>query len=508
MIEKFKCSGRYPGFHIVRASDWVELTEEQQRLFRTVGAFPVNDHFIQIWERDITTKLQFLILYGTYGSSKTTDRIQELVLECLTDPYFKCYYGRQVADVAKKELHSSIVSTIKDMGLRDKFELSEAANGSKVIRCLANGNKFIAFGCDDAESIKGWDNPTHVFVDELNQIDFKAFGMLQSRLRKKGSKKVFIGCFNNCDVYEDHWIKTHLLTDDQPLTDDKGKPIERNIIEHFSLYTHNYFLDHDDYKNSLVQQAGNDPDRVSAILNGLWGSKSTGWPYYKMFGRTKHVGHAPYDPELPLHVSWDENLNPYLPVGIFQLKGLEIRCIDEIAAKSPNNRLSWVCDEILRRYGPSGLNHQGGMYVYGDATSRKDDTKVERGVNFYTLIKTYLDWFKPKMRVSKLNPNIAMRGNFMNAILGVNYAGISFIVDPKCTHMIADLMHTVEAPDGTKDKTKTTVDGVRGVQRWGHFTDLLDYMVCFAFIKYYEQYQNGGKTVEWRGAKRKSHNVI
>lgn len=496
------------GYHIVRASDWVTFPEAVQDELRKVGGFPVNDHFLTIWERPKTKKRVFLILYGTYGSSKTTDRIQELILECITDPYFKCYYGRQVFDLAKKEFHSSIVSTIKDLRLQDLFDFSESPNGSKVITCKANKNKFIPFGCDDPESIKGWDNPTHIMVDELNQISFKAFGMLQSRLRKMNAKKVFIGCFNNCDVFEDHWIVTELLNKERPLVDDKGNAIENNILEHFSLYTHNYFLDHEDYRNSLVQQAGGDIDRVSAILNGLWGSKSTGFPYYKMFSRGAHVGDVSYDPNLPLHISWDDNLNPYLPVGIFQLKGLEVRMIDEIAAKSPNNRLSWVCDELIRRYGPAGKNHKAGLFVYGDATSRKDDTKVERGMNFYTIIKKFLEQFKPQMRVSKLNPNVAMRGNFLNAIFGAEYAGIRIIIGRNCTNMIADLSNTSEAPDGTKDKTKTVVDGIRGVQRWGHFTDLLDYMVCYAYTKYYEQYQRGGKTIEWRGAKRVAHNQI
>lgn len=500
---------KYPGYHIVPASTWVKLTYQQQEALRGAGGFPVNDHFIQVWNRPATQKKQLLILYGTYGSSKTTDRIQELILECISDPYFKCYYGRQVFELAKKELHSSIISTLKDMRLAHLFSFSEAANGSKEITCVANGNKFKPFGCDDHESIKGWDNPTHIFIDEMNQIEFKSFGMLQSRLRKMGAKKCFVGCFNNCDVFEEHWIRTELLNKENPLKDDKGVPIQTNIIEHFSLYIHNYFLDHEDYRHSLIQQAGGDPTRVDAILNGQWGVSATGQPFYKMFNRSLHVAHCEYKPGLALHISWDENLNPYLPVGIFQMDGKNLYMIDEIAAKNPHNTLRWVCNEIYKRYGPMGKDHQAAMYVYGDATSRKDDVKQEKGRDFYALIREYLEYFKPKMRVDKMNPNVAMRGNFINAVFGVNYGGIFVTISPTCTHTIADFVNTSESPDGNgKDKTKTTVDGVRGVQRWGHFTDLFDYIMCHAFVREYSLFQTGGKRMEWKVGKRSPHNYF
>lgn len=493
---------KYKGFQLTPASKWVKLHPAKQEFLRSVGGFPVNDAFIPIWERPVTLKKQFLILYGTYGSSKTTDRIQELILECITDKYFKCFFGREIFDIAKKELHSSIVSTIENMGLGHLFEYSKKANGTKDIRCIVNDNVFKPFGCDDHESIKGWDNPTHVFIDEMNQISFKSFGMLQSRLRKMDAKKCFIGCFNNCDVLPDHWICTTLLNKEAPLVDDNGNEIKRNIIEHFSIYTDNYFLDHQDYKNALIEQAGHDPIRLDAILNGKWGVSTTGQPFYKQFNSNIHVGRCEYDPSLVLHVTWDENVNPYLPVSIWQIKGLHAYCIDEIAAKNPHNTLRWVCGEIVRRY----EKHEAGMIIYGDATSRKDDVKAEKGKDFFVLCKEYLAHFNPKLRVGKSNPNVAMRGNFLNAVLGQNLYGLGMTISPVCKNMIADLQHTSESPDGTKDKTKEKVDGISGVQRWGHFSDGMDYMMCEAFYKYFYMFQHKGKSPKMHFEPRMAHN--
>ena len=488
-MPKFEC------YHLIPASEWVKYPDKVADKMRNLGGFPVNDAFIKIWERPRTLKRELIFLYGTYGSSKTHDRILEHLLLALTEKYFKCYYGRAVFDLAKSEFHSSIVSVIKREGWSDLFDYSEKANGSKEIVCKVTGNKFKPFGCDDEESIgKGWDDATHVMVDEVNQITFKQFGMLQSRARKKGVPKAFTGMFNNCDVQPDHWICTNLMNKEIMLVDADGKLIERNLIEHFSTFRDNHFIDHEEYKNQLVEQAGHDPVRLSAIINGEWGVSTTGQPFYKQFNIKQHVGYTEYDPKLCLHVTWDENVNPYLPVSIWQIRGLNAYCIDEIAAKNPHNTIRWVCGEITKRYGKNGKDHQSGMIIYGDATSRKEDVKAEKGKDFFVLCKEYLSHFQPRLRVGRSNPNVAMRGSFINDVFGKNLYGLSVTISSNCKNMISDLQHTSEAPDGIhKDKSKERIDGVQGVQRWGHFSDGFDYFICEAFATYYAMFKSGGK---------------
>jgi hypothetical protein len=499
---------KFPGYHLVPASLWVNLHPSKQELLRKAGGFPVNDSFMRIWERPDTRALELLLLMGGYGSSKTTDRIAELVLSSMTQPYFRCYFGRAVFETAKKELHSNIVTVIKDMGFEHLFDFSEKPNGTKEISCIATGNRFRPFGCDDTDTLKGIDNPTHIFIDELDQVEFEAFGMLLTRLRSKKGNKCFVGCFNTCDVFEDHWLRTTLLNKDNPIKDIRGDEIKLNIIEHFSTYKDNHFIDVEEYMQSMSIQAKGNPIKLEAIVNGAWGSNTTGQPFYKNFEHHSHVGKTAYNPSLALHVSFDENVNPYLPVGIFQCSGTNVYMIDEIAAVNPKNTLRWVCGEIIRRYGPLGVDHKAGLYIYGDATSQKDDVKVEKGKNMFTLVKEYLEPFKPKLRTSKANPNVAMRGNFMNEVFWSRYGGLNIVIGQQCNHMIADLVNTAEAPDGSKDKTKEQVNGVRGVQRWGHFTDLLDYFICEAYMTIYLRYQRGGKPSKWVEGSRKPHNVI
>ena len=500
-------------FHIVPGSRWRKLCRIEKGDFvetslhkeiRDYGGIFLSDAFIELWHK--TTGVLFLS--GGYASSKTTYVITRLLVKCIENKRFKCFYGRQAMTEVRTSIHSNILFEIERNGWQDLFEYSKKPTGSMEILCKANGNKFGAFGCDDEASMKGWDNPTDVFIDEVNNISFSAFGMMLTRLRSPGAELQLSACFNNCDVFPDHWLKRYFYNDEE-IEDDAIKEAVGNmeVIKHHSTYKDNMFINQEQYLSRMIMQAGKDPARIAAIVQGDWGVAMNAQPFYKKFNTLLHVHTSNYNPALPLHVSWDENVNPYLPVGIFQIQGFNVYMIDEIAAENPYNTLRWVCNEICKRYLYGSVVHKSGMFIYGDATSRKDDVKQEKGKDFFRLAAEYLADFKPKLRVSKANPNVAMRGNFMNSVLKDNYAGIFLHIDPKCKKMIADLMNIAEAPDGTKDKTKTLVNGIRA-QRWGHFSDLLDYLICEAFSRYYLLYQSGGKAQRWQSIPRVAHNAF
>ena len=90
-------------------------------------------------------------------------------------------------------------------------------------------------------------------------------------------------------------------------------------------------------------------------------------------------------------ISFDENVLPYLTCNVFQLDNGNLRQIDEIMLKDPLNTLKDTCEEFMKRYG----SNKQGLFVYGDATSKKQDTKLQKGQNFYLLIKQYLSNSKP-----------------------------------------------------------------------------------------------------------------
>ena len=167
--------------------------------------------------------------------------------------------------------------------------------------------------------------------------------------------------------------------------------------------------------------------------------------------------------------------------------------IDLVLGKNPNNTVAWVCREIERKY----MSHIAGVFIYGDATSQKDDVKQEKGYDLFKLIINALAKFKPVRRVAASNPSVVMRGNFINTILQQEFEGIEFIVNSSCTEAIDDFMYTKEASDGKKDK-KTVKDPKTGItyQPYGHISDATDYLICYAFRTEYLNYERGGVSLK------------
>lgn len=222
----------------------------------------------------------------------------------------------------------------------------------------------------------------------------------------------------------------------------------------------------------------------------IYGSpfSKVGGEFYKYFDRSKHVGKCEYDPNRPLHISFDENVHPYLPMGVFQMVGLDLRMIDEIAGIDPCNTIDWVCAEFTRRY----YNHNAGLFIYGDATSRKDDVKLEKGYDFYRLIENALAKYRPQRRVARSNPSVTMRGNFINTVLEKELYGCTFIIDDRCKRAITDFVMTKQASDGGKDKkTITNPDTKVSYQPYAHYTDICDYIMCWVWAEQYQKYQTG-----------------
>ena len=243
-----------------------------------------------------------------------------------------------------------------------------------------------------------------------------------------------------------------------------------------------------------------------------------GGEFYKFFDRTKHVGKLtsllpdifgkskkPYCPERALFISVDENAIPYFPMGIYQViddrelkllpdrfKGkFIIAKIDEISAEWPNNTVDYICAEFTRRF----YSHTNGVSLYGDATSQKDDVKQQKGNDLYMLMINQLTKFHPRRMVSKSNPSVSGRGDFINTVLEKELYDCLFIIDDACVKSIADYNNTKEAADRTKDK-KSVMDPVtkRSYQPWGHHTDEGDYVMCGVWQNEFVKYQKGDST--------------
>jgi len=207
-----------------------------------------------------------------------------------------------------------------------------------------------------------------------------------------------------------------------------------------------------------------------------------GGEYYPAFERKKHVRPTAYDPDLPLHVSFDFNYVPYNPAGIFQMDKIEgiwhVRMIDEFALTSPHNSVEHVCEAIIARYG----QHRSGWVIYGDATGKAGTIAGKEQRSYWQTV-----WHKFRgivletgKRVPRGNPTNNTRRDFIGRILE-DKPPIRLVIGEHCTHMINDLMYCKEDAEGGKDKKTVKDENGQSYQPYGHFGDLLEYMLCEAF---------------------------
>lgn len=475
-----------------------------------------EDIFLPCYRHLLESTSNINFLWGGRDSGKSYFIAQKLIVDCLNLKYFRCILIKKTFESIKDAQWQTIKDICEQWGISHLFDFTVAP---LQITCV-NGNKFIARGCDKPEKMKSISNPSHAWYEEGNQLTEADYIVATTTLRSSDGDVQEWFSFNPEAEgdYNDFWLYKNFFKEHY----EKGEYSFTGMVE-FSLpdggeYVRKYSSTHSTYNDNkkyclpsriaVHESLKNiNPYYYKVFTKGLWGKKLIGGEFYKCFKASRHVGVCKYNPLLPLHISWDENVNPYLPCGIFQIDGKKIMLVDLILGRHPNNTVKNVCNEIIRRY----QGHSSGMFIYGDATSKKEDVKQEKGYDFFRLVIDYLAMFKPSRRVSASNPSVVMRGNFINTILELEYMGIQFIIsdDPNCREAVLDFENTKEASDGNKDKSVIKDPETKvSYQKHGHITDLSDYLICYAFSEEYHLYQRGGKKTNVTTGKNFSKNAF
>lgn len=438
---------------------------------------------------------RFIICYGGRGSSKSFFAATKIIYRMLSEEYFKCILVRNIQSTIKDSSFQMLLDIINALQLNDFFKIT---HNTMTITCV-NGNKILSRGMDNPNGIKSISDISCVWYEE-DIIDEDAWQTVSTSVRTKKSRYVQEIFTINPTVedghYSDNWFYKRFFLNNQ------GEKSFRNVTEiklndkliplaytvHHSTYKDNRFIS-DEYVASLLNNTKNDPYLYSAWILGEWGAKENNQAFYKQFSRLKHVGYeASYDENLPLHISFDFNVVPHCSAVVCQIEGNTLKIIDEVITKTPNNNTRGICNLILSRYG----EHTAGLFIYGDASNQKNDTRGENGVNDYTLLLGYLKEMGPQLRIPSKNPSVIARGRFINDI----FAGekkYNILINENCINLLNDFQFGREAEDGTKLKEKTKKDGIT-FEKYFHLADAFDYVVCELFKKEFTIHNNGGKT--------------
>lgn len=453
--------------------------------------------------------IRYILIYGGSSAAKSYT-----VTQCVLKDTFEERDRYMILRKFGSDLEESIFADFT--GVISRWRIGQYFRTIKHRITNKTSEGYIRFrGLDDSEKIKGISRFRRVVMEEMTQFSHEDFKQIRKRLRGKPGQQI-LGMWN--PVSEEHWIKTEVI-DKQTWTDlphhIEGRPNstlspesfirineEGNAILIKTTYLDNYWIvGHPDRpkigfrdEHTLADfefDKRHDYPYYAVYALGEWGKLDTGAEFYKAFIPAANTAAVEYNPDLPLHLSFDENVNPYLACSIWQAEDNHVWQIDEIALETPRNTLEHTCTEFIKRYG----SHTGGVMIYGDATSRKADVKLQKGYNFFTLVTRYLQQFHPHIKVPLANPPVMIRGLFINQIFQHRIQEARVTIGNNCRKSIDDLRYTKEAADGTKLKetTRNTQTGVT-YQPYGHFTDTLDYFVCKYFTSAFSTFQHKSAT--------------
>ena len=458
----------------------------------------INKAFLPL----VNNRDRILILYGGRGSTKSSFAVRKLIFRCLSEKYFRYILSRANYNDIKDSMYQDIVDTILQMGLGDLFQFK--VQPMEII-CIENGNKFIARGRDNAKKLKSVKDPTGVWYEEDIPTE-EEFITISSGVRTSKADYLQEIFTINPEVegnFQDNWFWkrffSHKLGEKSysdktiikvPKVDKEGrtytKDVEIGYTVHHSTWRDNRWAT-DIFIAQMLELKANNAYYYTVYDLGEWGNKQLGGRFYKKFDPAKNSFNFKYNSQIPLHISFDFNNNPYMTCSVWQVEGKGAYLIDELAMVDPYNKIKDTCEEFIRRYN----FHEGGLFIYGDPSGKKEDVNKEKGHNYFLTIQSNLRKFRPTMRIAKSQPPVVPRGEFIDDIFSINYGGLSIFLFEKSIYLKNDLLFGKQAPGGEKLKEREKVNGIPGVEKYHHFSDSMDYFICEIWRNEFIAHQRG-----------------
>jgi len=446
-----------------------------------------NKHFIPLV--DDTSRI--IILYGGRGSSKSSfAAAAKVILPILRERYFKVVCIRKTYSTIAASCYATLKSIIEEWGIAHLFKFFVSPNR---ILCI-NGNEILFRGLDEPTKLKSIKDPTMIWWEE-DIPDESDYITISLSLRSEKARYIQEVFSINPEVqgnYEEHWFwkrffegqieRSFTFTDEIEVAE-RNEVVKRIVRVHHSTYQHNRFLS-PEYIADLLSLRQRNPYYASVYIDGIWGKRNVDGLAYNCFNQDLHIQNLIYDEYAPLHISFDFNTRPYVTITVHQADGKIVKQIDEVLGIYPNNRTESVCNLFLMKYG----HHNGLVYVYGDPSGNKEDTRNIKGQNDYYIIEKTLKNLRPIMKQASVAPNPAMRINFINAIWQGRLP-IKFLINISCNTTIDEYLNIKEDRNGGKYKAviKDKVTGI-SYEPYGHISDANDYFLCEFFWEEYQQF--------------------
>lgn len=487
-----------------------------------------------LWRYTLDKSVRFIVLYGGSSSGKSFSVAQFFAILAF---YEGCnmLVMRKVGASIEKTIYADFKAAIN--GIDGLAECCRFKQNSIVFN---DGGKIDFSGLDDPEKIKGISQYKRVFLDELSEYDETDFKQIRLRLRGQEGQQI-VAAFN--PICEEHWIKKKWFDretwQDIPMALTIGnetlpqelcavKSVRMNsekmilnpntgeydrhapdtiVIQ--STYLNNFWVvGSPDGKYGYYDQQAiatfendriNDPDYYQVYALGEWGHIRTGAEFFPSFSHGVVCGRFKYNPELPIHISMDSNVLPYVTATFFQKEYKpddvqQVTQIDELPIESPNNSARKAAKVIAKRLKEYGYSDK--VYLHGDASGKAANTIDCENRSFFDLVIDELEreGFVVVDNIGKRNPSVATTGEFINAVWDGRVPGVSIRIDNDCTVSIDDYQAVQKDENGAIAKQKVTNPVTKQkYEAHGHVSDCLRYIAHDLLRQQYTDFSMGRK---------------
>lgn len=245
-------------------------------------------------------------------------------------------------------------------------------------------------------------------------------------------------------------------------------------------------------QRKLEEFTGN-KDKIDMLIYGSPIAKSGG-EMFSAFNRLEHCGDFDMKDGIPVHISLDFNVAPYITMTCWQIdrEGDDylITAFDEICMEHPNNRTEPLCRRFEEKIMIPAKERTGrfpSLFYYGDATGRNRSTTSDKH-NYEQLedvLRKYLN--DNSDRVLSRNPSVERSRDFVNKMLAGGFKNVRIRISNKCKNLIKDLEFLKEDATGGKliEKVKDERTG-QVYEKYGHTSDTKRYFLIGAFPSLYK----------------------
>lgn len=406
--------------------------------------------FLPCYQHLLNSAADIDFLWGGRDSGKSRHIAQQLIVDCLRLPYFRCVLVRKVFNTIKDSQWQLIKDVVDEWGLSSLFDFTSSPI---EIKC-ANGNRFICRGMDNPKKLKSTSNPSHCWVEEGSDLELDDFIVILTSLRyNQGRVKVWFSFNPECNGdYNEFWLYKTFFSEhkgsDWNFTSTWDTAVENRVIKYTYQSTHTTYKQNgycsDERRATLERMSHIDPYYYRVYTLGEWGNREVKDPYCYAYDKDQHVKTTQLDKRFTVYLSFDFNINP-ITCGVYQHsitpRGTKIRCIQSI--KLGNSDIHSLCDYILTHY--RGCS----FMITGDATGRNSSALVQGGINYYTVIKSKLRLGIAQIRTPTVNPSV--KGN--RVLVNIAFHDADVAADPvKCRDLIYDWKNVAVNEYGEIDK--------------------------------------------------------